>query len=519
MLEIVQFKHENTMDNKLLLIKSATLLFRESQLPIKTDSSADLVRTVIKAVNLNDISSVLSTDRDMIIGMKDLILEMCSNDINHEYSRNDLMQRFKIILGNNEKLYEAVEQGIMEELTESQIKRNITNIRKSINNHFKEQNIEAILTKASNMFRFQRNNISNVNEFVASIIDQLEPLQVSQSGADPAVVGDVDIGNEESVSAVFNQVKNKTGGGAILKTGFTALNKMLQGGFRRGEMVVIGALQHKYKTGFTLSLFQQIAVLNKPTPKDPSKKPLLLRISFEDDITNNLQFLYQSLKFDETRMDVSIDGISVDEMSKYVQSKMQVNGYHIKLLRVDPTQWTYKSICNTIIDLEAQGYEIELLMLDYLALVPTTGCRSDGPMGTPVRDLFRRIRNFCGPKDIAVITPHQLSTEAKQLTRMGIPEASFVKEINEKGYYAETKQLDQEVDLELYIHIAKYNKESYLTVQRGKHRIPTILPEEDKYFMLKFPRGMPIPSDRDGEDQSYKKYPQPTNSGDKQFTF
>lgn len=51
------------------------------------------------------------------------------------------------------------------------------------------------------------------------------------------------------------------------------------------------------------------------------------------------------------------------------------------------------------------------------------------------------------------------------------------------------------MDLELYIHLVKQHKETYLTVQRGKHRVPTILSDEEKYFVLKFPKGMPIPED------------------------
>ena len=57
---------------------------------------------------------------------------------------------------------------------------------------------------------------------------------------------------------------------------------MLQGGFRRGQFSMIAALQHKYKTGFTLSILSQIAMYTKPYMKDSFKKPLLLRISFED---------------------------------------------------------------------------------------------------------------------------------------------------------------------------------------------------------------------------------------------
>ena len=83
-----------------------------------------------------------------------------------------------------------------------------------------------------------------------------------------------------------------------------------------------------------------------------------------------------------------------------------------------------------------------------------------------------------------------------------MPEHRFVQEINEKGYFAGCRSLDNEADLILYIHIAKHNKDTYLTVQRDKHRGQGILAEKDKYFLLKFPHKMPIPDDRDGEDQS-----------------
>jgi hypothetical protein len=281
---------------------------------------------------------------------------------------------------------------------------------------------------------------------------------------------------------------------------------MLQGGIRRGEFVIIPALQHKYKTGFTLTLFSQIARLNTPSPRDKNKKPLLLRISFEDSLETNMQFLYQELKYNETRQPVDTEHVTSQEMSSYVRSKLQINGFHVKFLRVDPTQWTYKDVTNKILELESQGYEIELMMLDYLSMVTTVGCKQ-GPAGTDMRDLFRRIRNFCEPRKIAVITPHQLSTEAKMLLRSGTSDFNFVKEIAEKGYFTDSKQLDQEVDLEIYIHLAKINKKSYFTVQRGKHRISTIANDEDKFFMLEFPHHMPIPDDIDTADTSFKKVP------------
>ena len=385
------------MDNKQLLIKSATLLFRESQLAVRIDNSSELVRTIIEKIKISDVAMGFNTDRELLIGLKEVVLEMCRNSSDYEYSVNDLLQRFKIITGSDEKLYEAIEQGITEDLQEPQLKRNITNIKKSLNNHFKEQNISDILDRAASMFKFKRAEIKDINHFVVGIIDQLEPLQVSSNSKDPAIMNELDIGNDESLRNVFKEVRKKGSGISVLKTGWIALNRMLQGGFRRGAFTVIGALQHKFKTGFTLSIFMQIALYNTPSPADTTKKPLLVRISFEDELAENLQFMYQWLKYNETRIDPDMTGLSDAEMATYVKERLQVNGYHIKMKRVDPNQWTYRNICNEIIELEAQGYEVELLMLDYLSHVPTTGCRTDGPIGTPVRDLFRRVRNFCSP--------------------------------------------------------------------------------------------------------------------------
>lgn len=94
------------------------------------------------------------------------------------------------------------------------------------------------------------------------------------------------------------------------------------------------------------------------------------------------------------------------------------------------------------------------------------------------------------------------------MIRQGVPEDQIVKEISEKGYHSGSKQLDQEMDVELYLHLFKHQKETYLSVQRGKHRIPTILPDEYKYFLLKFPKyGMPILSDINKDLSSFRKLP------------
>ena len=135
-------------------------------------------------------------------------------------------------------------------------------------------------------------------------------------------------------------------------------------------------------------------------------------------------------------------------------------------------------------------------------MIPTTGCTT-GPAGTDIRDLFRRIRNFCASRSIAVISPHQLSSEAKQLIRDG--HQDFVKQVAEKGYWDGSKRLDQEVDREIYINIERFNSQAYLTVQRGKDRLSTVIPETDKYIVYDFTDFGPILDDINGPPSHRKK--------------
>jgi hypothetical protein len=93
-----------------------------------------------------------------------------------------------------------------------------------------------------------------------------------------------------------------------------------------------------------------------------------------------------------------------------------------------------------------------------------------------------------------------MSTEAKQLIRDGTHD--FVKVVANKGYYADCRGLDLEVDMEIYQHIVKQNGVSYLTLQRGKHRKVGITPEKDQFTVYAFDIVGDIRDDLLGEDCS-----------------
>lgn len=482
-----------------ILIKTISLLYWESQLRDSKgeNDSRDIIVNVLSELFIENDYGDIYNSHNALNNVKEYVLEMCKDPPETMYDKDELLQTLQSLLGTEEHIiYQNVKQAIDTEKSLPAIRGFVISARRTLSNYFRKTEIEKVLKRT--LYEYKKaKTLKELKEVLDNHISQLESLKLNSGNKDPAVKFMVDLGDDKSLTELFDNIKTHIGGNGILKTGWKDLNKMTQGGIRRGQTTIVYAMPHNYKTGFTLSVFEQIALFNRPNPNS-NKKPLLLRISLEDEIHNNIAFMYMGLKYMETGEEVDIDNIPLKEMSSYVKERLSVNGFHIHLARVDPSEWSYRHLFNMIVDLEAQGYEIYLCMVDYLSLVPTIGCNRKGATGTDVRDLFRRVRNFMAIKDIAFVTPHQLSTEAKALLRSGINPFDFVKEVHNKGYIEGTKQIEQEADLEIYIHIAIKNKKSYLTVQRNKHRLPTVISPKYRYFILPFPdNGMPIPPDED----------------------
>lgn len=485
-----------------VLIKSITLLYRQALLG--SDKSSDLVRVAMETVKVPEVDIIGDSDREVLSNLKNRVLSMCAAPPDTVYEQTELLQGIRLDSAADMSVYDVIKDGISAEMSDASLKRSVISVERQLLQHNKMTQLKKIVSDASTELNFKANNIKDWKLWINTLAAQLEPFQTESGRKDPAIVDEVDVGSQDDMTRVFTKVKKQEDSTSIFTTGWQGLNRMLQGGFRRGKTVVIGALQHKFKTGFTLSLFRDFCTLNTPVLMDPNRKPLLIRISFEDEIQTNIEFLYQLFKESETgKFEKIKPDTPPEELSKYVMDRLSVNGFHVKLLRVDPSQWSYKDVFNKIVEYETQGYEVQLCMLDYLAMLPTTGC-DQGAMGWDVRDLYRRTRNFMAARNILFITPHQLSTEAKALKRAGVP--NFVKEIAEKGYWDKCKTVDNEVDLELYIDLEKINNETFLAIQRGKHRgMMEQLSEEHKYFCLKFNKQGAIPQDTGKPDSSRRK--------------
>ena len=509
------------MKDKTLLAKSIILLYKESLMKNQSFSYRDKIYKIIEDVSNRlppDINVIQSSDKTLITNLLSRIREMLNYGPEAEYIHEEFLNDLEVDCDGDKILFKMIKESIQPQ-SEEDLKKSVVSIRRAIDNHYKEKELETILNKADYAFRFKRESITDISAFISNLIADLEKNS-SLNGKDPAITSELDISNKDNIEDVLKIAVDKNSDEGLIKTGWQALNTAIQGGFRRGEFWLISALASNWKTGFSMSIFKQIALYNKPYMLDPNKKPLLVRISAEDDIEANMQLLYQALKYTDTKEQVDISRESIPEMSAYIRDRLSENGYHVKFLRIDPSDWSYSKLLNKLTEYEAEGYEIHCCMVDYLSMIPTTGCFALGGTGSDLRDMFRRVRNYMSVRKILFITPHQLSSEASKLLRGTVAEEDFTKLVAKKGYYDTCARLIQEVDGGLVIHSFNKGDDRYFSLTVEKHRSPTAIPESLKSFYMKYPTitdkkigGMPIPDDINGECQAFRVFKDSVNNG------
>jgi ABC-type multidrug transport system ATPase subunit len=355
------------MDLRVVLSKIVTLIYR-SRLIDNLDND-DLVRTILNTIR-SDAPEVM-LGGSVLKKLKELCIELL--DEKELIAKEVLLPRVHLILDTDQKLYNVIKESIDPEYEDTTNKRVCTSLIKTLNTYYREHLATEMLNKAAYDLKFNRGKIANFTDYLKGIYEQIEPLTThSNIAKDPAILNEISFQSSEDMERTFEEMRVSNSDTGIYKFGWQDFNIMTQGGIRRGENMTIGALQHKYKSGFLRSLFTQIACHNTPIvyEGEEGKKPLLLYISFEDPTHTNVQFIYQYLKMNEgikiTKRE--LQEIPIKEAAAYVTEYMTRTGFHIDMLRVDPTRWDYRAVMNKVIEYEAKGYVIHGLLLDYITM-------------------------------------------------------------------------------------------------------------------------------------------------------
>lgn len=478
------------MNHLEVLVKTILLLLLEKKYHNSVESVviAKKVLKVIedKRIKQNNNDSVLNT-------LKNTLLEIVNVGVTDVDS---YISSLEISLSEKATLIDVIHKQI-----DVPLDSNSHTFKKSeLMTYIKKENSGMILNK---YFMLSKNPTVNLKR-LSKVMTELEEVFEYVPLENESVMNSLDFFNDDDIDNNVDEVTDMFSDVATLKTGWKCLNEMLGGGVRRGEMMSVAALPHNYKSGMVKSLLLQLARLNKPVMDDPTKKPLIVFFSLEEELKVVLLFLYLYFKFmhDGISIDPAKDSIDNKEMKEYLKKYMRPeDGYHIKILRLHPSKTTINTVTNIVDKLEKSGYEIHVALIDYLSQMSREGCDAGGPAGSDYKDLFKRTRTLFSSKKISCITPHQISPAGKAIIRAGIPAVEFVKHLPGKGYYAHSSQLDQELDVELFIHKAFINKKPVLTIQRGKLRSNLIVDEDKLYAVLDFPNKAPIPEDT--ETKSY----------------
>ena len=501
------------MDSKLLLVKVITLLYKESLLTDITERSTGLANDIINQLKLPESGADFDRSRDSLVALRTTALWMVESPDGTTYDRAALLQRIRVNVSSDDWLYEAFKQGIDQDLNTELLQQQVIQTRRELRDYQDQSKITEIMQRHARRLAFQPETVPDLRHYVREVARELEPFVSNTEHIEiDSYVDGVDFSDTATLAKLFEKGQAETSSEGIMWLGYQGINRMLgeHHGFRRGETISIGALQHNYKSGLALSFFKQIALYNTPWLRDPKKKPTLVRISFENELHLDILWLYKSLKENETLTFCDLNAIKLlsteeqlqyyQEAADYVMSRLTATGYHVIMHRWEGPRTTYHDVCDFITNLEAQGHEVHLLALDYLGLMSRRGCdESNSAHG--FRDLWRRMRGYCAARGVTMLSPAQLSPAAKMLVRGNVED--LVREVANKGYYDGATSIDQELDLELYCHIVKVNGRSYLTVQRGKHRgLMNPTPEKDLYCVLPFEDIGGIRDDLFGRDTS-----------------
>lgn len=506
------------MDNRLLIVKMLTLAYRENSFTDRNrvGDSSDLIKEAMRIafkVENEQISDF--GGKNPIVELRITLNQMLSHKSEEKYDKNELIQRVYINTEGDGVLYQALKEGIETDQDDEATSKQCSSIRKEIRTYIDEAKALDLL-KVSYFLMKSNNGKVSPQDIVNEAIEKLSAFKSTGNADIVKTRGftEVDINDDNSMDMVLDRVKEIKSGEGGIQFGMIDLNKMAGTSrkFRRGDSMLIPAGSYCFKSGTTRALIRQIAMHNIPFMLDPSKKPLIVLWSLEDDATNMIAPMFEALYFLERGTAADVSKFSNDEIKLYVKRHLGRNGYNVKFVRSDPALTDYSSIMTMCDKWKADGYEIHAMAIDYMAKMSTRGCVSGGSQGADLLDLFSRLRNFFSVENIFFFTPHQLNGEARSMKDNGVKD--LVRRFAGSGvYYKACKDLFLETDYELSLNLTNYNTFKYLEYYMGKNRPDPTCPEGDRYVCYKICEHTGLRDDIESGKSSGLKRPPSSGGG------
>ncbi len=223
-----------------------------------------------------------------------------------------------------------------------------------------------------------------------------------------------------------------------LRTGFDNLDK-LTSGLQPSELIILAGRPSMGKTSFALNIAENIAVHNKGTVAiyslEMSKEALMLRFLASCALVNGLALKNGKFKAEEWG-NLTTAARKLSESAVYILDKANMN---VTELRASARKLAKQ--------LEMKGKKLDLIIVDYLQLMRSTGGYKSESQEAEIADISRSLKGVARDLAIPVIALSQLSRENEKRGKDKTPQLSDL-----RGSGA----IEQDADVVAFVHREGY---------------------------------------------------------------
>ena len=507
------------MDIALLqLIKIITTLYYCSLLKVQDNTIKDEIELVLKSVKVNNkqVIDIPGNENNVIENLKNTI-EWIINASNVVFTKENIIQRLKINLINNNDYVKIIEDSFTEIADENEIKIKINELMSELRFEKNRNDIKDTIASAYYGINFNSDK-SDTKNVIETLSLKLDALRSASNNEIKGRTGRIDFSDKEEIRKALLKGKETFSNAGLIRTGLQGFDRAFGGGIPRGYFGNVGGITGNYKTGWLRDLPLFIPHFNpNPWCWEKDRKPLVSRISFETTESQDIIALATRLIEHSSNKEIEPDTLSVEQATDLLYDHFNNNGYQFILECFDPLYFSIYDLFKIYDEYYKSGYEIHFASIDYLMLIAhnTMGDRAD----SKILRTYEMARNYLHPKGATTFTGAQLNSEAKHLAQDKNPR---VAEIFASGfYYTDCKSLRDKFDIEIITHIYEHpkinengRKRKFLTMAKGKHRGGELLkiPSEYHYWTYEFDRIGGIRFDGGDEPRCMTKIPDLTLS-------
>jgi hypothetical protein len=294
-----------------------------------------------------------------------------------------------------------------------------------------------------------------------------------------------------------------------IRTGLKYFNEVLNGGYKAKNLYVFLAVPGRFKSGILLnSCIWAVKYNKKIKASDPTKKPVVLYLTLENDVEETIERIYSYVKGDKA----NISEENPKSVMKAIREELRIKEGEIDIeIKYRPNKTISADDIKNIIDQMAfeENKEVVMLAVDYIRrMIPSNLHEKTADQwqiaGMVTDDLCVLAKTY----EIPVITAGQLNRKAEEVLDLSENKNKLDggKQLS-RSTVSESRQIIENPDRVFLLNLEETPEGSYLTFKDVKSRKKKQQRKKQQYFVYPFRtnNGMRLKEDLE-KDKSYHKF-------------